>query len=195
MAADPSEITALLKSWQRGDPEALEQLTPIVYDQLLRVARHHMQGERAEHTLQATALVHEAYLRLAGANDVVAWRDRAHFFAVASRTMRRVLVDAARKRGSVKRGGGMRRLEQMTSAELDDLPAPFDDRAAELCALDDALTRLAEIDPRRAQVVELRFFGGLTVPETAEVLEISEQSVLRDWRLARAWLTREMGHS
>jgi RNA polymerase sigma factor (TIGR02999 family) len=150
-----------------------------------------MRRERAGHTLQTTALVHEAYLRLASGGRID-WRDRAHFFAVASRTMRRILVDSARKRGTTKRGGDAVHFAQETPLDFDTLPAVFQNRADELCALDQVLTRLAEIDPRRAQVVELRFFGGLTVDETAEVLEISPQSVMRDWKLARAWLTREL---
>jgi RNA polymerase sigma factor (TIGR02999 family) len=190
-APDPVEITALLKLWGQGDAVALERLTPLVYDQLLRVARHHMHRERVGHTLQPTALVHEAFLRLSEAGHVE-WRNRTHFFAVAARMMRRILVDAARKRGTVKRGGEAVRVAHATPLDFDALPAPFQDRAAELCDVDDALMRLSQVDPRRAQVIELRFFGGLTVEETAEVLQISPQSVMRDWRLARAWLTREL---
>lgn len=186
--SDPAEITGLLKSWGQGDTAALERLKPLVYDQLLRVARHHMRQERAGHTLQTTALVDEAFLRLANAGRLD-WRDRTHFFAVAARTMRRILVDASRKRGTAKRGGEAVRVEHATPTDFDALPAPFQDRAEESCDVDDALRRLAQVDPRRAQVIELQFFGGLTVEETADVLQISPRSVMRDWRLARAWLT------
>jgi RNA polymerase sigma factor (TIGR02999 family) len=151
-----------------------------------------MQQERPEHTLQATALVNEAYLRLIDIR-AVDWQDRAHFMAVAAQTMRRVLVDAARARAAGKRGGDMERADPVArGVDLDGLPAPGTDRALELCALDDALDALARMDARRAKVIELRFFGGLSVEETAEILQISPQSVMRDWKLARAWLTREL---
>ena len=188
---DSGEITVLLKAWAGGDQQALERLTPLVYDELRRMASRFMQRERPEHTLQATALVNEAYLRLV---DVRAldWQDRSHFMAMAAQTMRRVLIDAARTRAAEKRGGDMERVNASTYFDLDRLPAPGSDRAEEFCALDDALSALAAIDPRRARVIELRFFGGLTVEETAEVLGLSPQSVMRDWRLARAWLMRQL---
>jgi RNA polymerase sigma factor (TIGR02999 family) len=192
VAADGSEdITVLLKAWSGGDKTALEQLTPLIYDHLRRQARRYMRQERAGHTLQGTALVNEAFLRLV---DVAAidWQHRAHFYAVAAQIMRRILVDAARARMTGKRGGGAERVDHSTAVDLDAIPNPTSERAAHLCALDDALHALAVMDPRRAQVIELRFFGGLTVEEAADVLQISPQSVMRDWKLARAWLTREL---
>ena len=191
MVSNGGEITAVLKAWGRGDAAALERLTPLVYEQLLRIARHHVHRERAGQGLQTASLVHEAYLRLARSGGLD-WRDRSHFFAVSSRIMRRILIDAARARRSTKRGGLMERVDQETPLEFDELPSTIRGRHDELCALDDALERLSKVDPRRAQVVELRFFGGLTVGETAEALDISPQSVMRDWKLARAWLTREL---
>ena len=188
-----AEITVLLKAWGRGDHTALERLTPLVYEELRRLARRYMRQERGGHTLQGTALVNEAYLRLVDVTGVD-WQDRAHFFAVSAQIMRRILVDAARARAADKRGGGAARVDHSTAVDLDQLPAFGSDRASELCALDDALNALARMDPRRAQVIELRFFGGLTVDETAGVLQISSQSVLQDWKLARAWLTRELRH-
>ncbi len=186
-----SEITQLLRAWSDGDPGALDRLTPLVYEQLHRLASNHMRNERQGHVLQTTALVNEAYLRLLkiGALD---WRDRAHFFAVAARILRRVLVDAARKRLSTKRGGHVPQAAHATDIDFDQFPAPATDKPAELCAVDVALTSLAQLDPRRAQIVEMRFFGGLTVEETAEALGVSPPTVMRDWRLARAWLTREL---
>jgi RNA polymerase sigma factor (TIGR02999 family) len=191
-ASETAGITVLLKAWRDGDRSALDRLTPLLYGELRRLAYRFMQQERAEHTLQATALVNEAYLRLVDIK-AVDWQDRAHFMAVASQTMRRVLVDAARARAAEKRGGGMERLDGGASGvDLDGMPAPGTDRALDVCALDEALDALARMDPRRAQVIELRFFGGLTVEETAEILQISPQSVMRDWKLARAWLMREL---
>lgn len=189
--SDRSQVTVLLKAWRGGDPSALERLTPLLYGELKRLAQKFMQQERAGHTLQATALVNEAYLRLVDLT-AVEWQDRSHFMAIAAQTMRRVLIDAARARAADKRGGGMIRLERATDVDLDGMPSPGTTRALELCALDDALEALARMDPRRARVIELRFFGGLTVEETADVLKISPQSVMRDWKLARAWLTREL---
>jgi RNA polymerase sigma factor (TIGR02999 family) len=186
-----AEITTLLKSWSLGDATALDRLTPIIYDELRRLAQHYMRHERAGHTLQATALANEAYLRLVDVKGVD-WQDRVHFLAVAARIMRRILTDAARTRASAKRGGGMARVNHSTAVDFDRLPTPDSDRAAELCALDDALNTLAQLDARRAQVIELRFFGGLSVDETAEVLHVSPQTVMRDWKLARAWLAREL---
>ncbi len=184
-SGSPVEITGLLKAWAGGDPHALDRLTPLVYSELRRMARRYMAKERPENSLQATALVNEAFLRLVEAENV-GWQDRAHFFAVSAQMMRRILVDAARARGSEKRGGGIMRVDLNES--IDAMP----NRGSELVALDEALTALTEIDPRKAKVVELRFFGGLSVEETAEVLKISSQSVMRDWRLARAWLLREL---
>src|SRR6185436_15167530 len=165
-------------------------LTPLVYDQLLRMARRQMRTERDGHTLQSTALVHEAYLRLVQAADVD-WQDRGHFFAVAAQMMRRILVDAARARATQKRGGGEARV-QADAMDLEGLPAFSTERAADICALDDAVASLAGIDPRRARVVEFRFFGGLTIDETAQAMNISPQTVMRDWNFARAWLMREL---
>jgi RNA polymerase sigma-70 factor, ECF subfamily len=191
-ASQTADITLLLRAWRAGDQSALDRLTPLVYGELRRLACKFMQQERPDHTLQATALVNEAYLRLIDIR-AVDWQDRAHFMAIAAQTMRRVLVDAARARAAQKRGGDMERVDPGTSGvDLDGMPAPGTDRALELCALDEALDALARMDSRRAKVIELRFFGGLTVEETAEILQISPQSVMRDWRLARAWLTREL---
>jgi len=183
-----AEITRLLKAWGRGDSAALDQLTPLVYEQLHRMARSYVWRERPGHTLQATALVNEAFLRLVDTRDLE-WTDRAHFFAVCARVMRRILVDAARSRAAIKRGG---QGDRATAINLDHLPTPGKAMSAEVCALDEALNALARIDPRRAQVIELRFFGGLTVDETAQVLQISAQTVMRDWSLARAWLARQL---
>jgi RNA polymerase sigma factor (TIGR02999 family) len=193
LATGSGEITVLLKEWGRGDETALERLTPLVHNELRRLARRYMRQERGGHTLQGTALVNEAYLRLVDVTGVD-WQDRAHFFAVSAKIMRRILVDAARTRAAEKRGGRAERLDHSVPVDLDQFPVPGSDRASELCALDDALEALGQMDPRRAQVIELRFFGGLTVEETAEVLAISPQSVMRDWKLARAWLTRELRH-
>jgi RNA polymerase sigma factor (TIGR02999 family) len=186
MAPDPSaEITRLLKAWGNGDAAALEQLTPLVHSELRHMAHRYMRKEKQGHSLQTTALVNEAYLRLVDA-DGVGWQDRAHFFAVSAQMMRRILVDSARARASDKRGGGVVRMS------LDESVDGMEDRSCELLALDEALDALAKMDPRKAKVVEMRFFGGLSVAETAAVLKISEPSVLRDWKLARAWLNREM---
>jgi RNA polymerase sigma factor (TIGR02999 family) len=193
MADDPSEITMLLKAWRGGDSHALERLTPLVYDHLRHMAAGFVVKERVDRQLNATALVHEAYVKLVDAGGVN-WQDRGHFFAIASRTMRRILVDAARTRTAAKRGGGAVPIDQ-SSSTLDRIAAPGTDRAADICALDDALTALATIDPRRAEVVELRFFGGLSVEETAEALSISPQTVMRHWKAARAWLARELRRS
>ncbi len=187
---DAADITRLLKAWGGGNQEALDQLMPIVYAQLRAQARRYMRDERSGVTMQTTALVHEAYLRLTRAEDVD-WHDRVHFFALSAQIMRRILVDAARRRAAVKRGGDAVRAEHSSAIDLDQFPSADSD-AASLCALDDALESLAQIDPRRAKVIELRFFGGLSVEETAEALEISPQTVMRDWRLARAWLAREL---
>ena len=191
---ESAEITGLLKAWRHGDPAALDRLAPLVYERLHRLARGYMRNERRGHTLQPTALVNEAFLRLVDARDLD-WKDRAHFFAVCARVMRRILVDAARSRAAFKRGGQADRVEHSTAINLDQLPNPASEMSAQVCALDEALSALTRIDPRRAQVIELRFFGGLTVEETGQVLQISPQTVMRDWRLARAWLARELSQS
>jgi RNA polymerase sigma-70 factor, ECF subfamily len=185
---ETADITGLLKAWRTGDRTALDELTGLVYERLRSLAAFYLKKEQAAHSLGATALVHEAWVRLVRAGEVD-WQDRAHFFALAGRLMRRILVEGARARASSKRGGGVR---DQTLMNLDDLAAPDTVRAEELCRLDEALTALSEIDPRRAQVIELRFFAGLSVDETAEVLRVSPQTVMRDWRLARAWLNREL---
>jgi RNA polymerase sigma factor (TIGR02999 family) len=187
----PAEVTSLLKAWQRGDSSALERLMPLVYDHLRMVAQGHMRRERPDHSLGTTALVHEAYLRLVDARSID-WRDRAHFFALASTMMRRILVDAARATSAIKRGGDLARVAHSDHVDFDQLAAPESDRAGRLCALDCALEALAQLDPRRARIVELRFFGGLTVEETAVVVGVSPQTVMRDWKFARAWLAREL---
>lgn len=185
------DVTALLKAWRGGDEQALERLTPLVYEHLRKIGRQYVRRERAGARGDATSLVHEAFVRLVDARTVD-WHDRAHFLAVSSRIMRRVLVDTARARSTAKRGGGMQRVEHASGLNMDALPAPHTDRAAEICALDDALDALARREPRRAQVIELRYFGGLTVDETAEVLQVSPQTIMRDWKLARAWLAVEL---
>jgi RNA polymerase sigma factor (TIGR02999 family) len=187
---DSIDVTRLLKAWRQGEAGALDRLTPLVYDQLRTMARQYVRNERPGQTLQATALVNEAFLRLVDARQLD-WQDRAHFFAVCARIMRHILVDAARARAARKRGGAANAVH-LSGASLDRLPAAGAEAGAQVCALEDALTALAQIDPRRAQVIELRFFGGLTVEETGEVLQISPQSVMRDWKLARAWLAREL---
>lgn len=181
MQDDAANVTQLLRAVASGDRREMDALMSAIYTDLRRLAMSHMQGERRSHTLQPTALVHEAYLRLINQRSTQ-WQDRVHFFAVASRVIRRILVDHARERGAQKRGGGARRVE-MEQADLADSVAGID-----LLALDDALAALADIDARQAQIVELRFFGGLTVDEVAELLGIAPRSVDRDWRCARAWL-------
>ena len=177
-----------MKAWGAGDGGALERLAPIVYNELHGIARRSMRREHPGNTLQTTALVNEAWLRLVDATRVD-WQDRAHFFSVSAQIMRRILVDAARRRRADKRGGGAIRFDLKESIDA----APARDR--ELIALDDSLNALAKLDPRKSKVVEMRFFGGLSVEETAAVLKISPQSVMRDWKLARAWLMREMAAS
>jgi len=179
-------ITQLLHAWSEGDQGALEQLTPLVYNDLHRLAQHCMAQERPDHTLQATALVHEAYLRLLDSAQP-SWQDKAHFFAVCARMMRRILVDWARSRQTMKRRSDLPPL-YLQEALAGGVGRPGTD----LVALDDALTALAQVDPRKSQVVELRFFGGLSAKETAEVLKVSEETALRDWKLAKSWLRREM---
>ena len=190
--SESPQITVLLKAWGGGDAAALDRLTPLVYRELHRLARGYMRRERAGNTIQTTALVNEAYLRLVDVQNV-GWQDRVHFFAVSAQMMRRILVDAARTRASGKRGGQLQRVNHSTAVNFDELPDFRGNRGAELIALDDALNALAEMDPRKARVIELRFFGGLSVEETAEALQLSPQSVMRDWKLAKAWLLREMG--
>ena len=179
------QITQLLVRWREGDQRALDELMPLVYDELRRLAAHYMRGERPGHTLQTSALVNEAYLRLAGQEEIQ-WQSRAHFFAIAAQAMRRILVDHARRRGGQKRGGGAPKVA------LDEALIISADRAAEVVALDEALTRLAEVDPRKSRVVELRFFGGLSVEDTAEVLSVSPGTVMREWTFIKAWLKREI---
>ena len=178
-------VSVLLRAWSDGDQNALDKLAPIVYDELRRLARYYLHLERPGHSLQATALVNEAYLRLVDYKRM-RWENRAHFFAVSAQLMRRILVDHAR-RHNLKRGGGVQHVE------LEDTLVVGGDRSENLVALDDALQALARMDARKARVVELRFFGGLSVEETAEVLRISPVTVMRDWSSARAWLYREMG--
>ena len=187
MRREPSahDVTLLLRAWGDGSKEALDRLAPLVYRELRQIAGRMMAAERPNHTLQATALVNEAYLRLVDAREVN-WQDRAHFFAICARAMRQILVDHARTRGSAKRGG------DQVVIELDDALAAGTSPEANLLELDDALNRLAQLDPRKSQVVELRFFGGLSLEETAEVLKTSPRTVKRDWQLARAWLYREL---
>jgi RNA polymerase sigma-70 factor, ECF subfamily len=179
------EVTRLLLAWSEGDKAALDQLMPLVYAELRRLAKSYMRRERGGQTMQTTALIHEAYLRLIDA-DQVRLENRAHFFAAAARLMRQVLVDLARERGSRKRGGAARRVS------LDEAMAVSKRRDEGLLALDEALGALAQIDPRKSQVVELRFFGGLDVEETAEALGVSVETIHRDWRLARSWLLRRL---
>jgi RNA polymerase sigma factor (TIGR02999 family) len=181
----PEDVTALLHAWRGGSQDALDQLMPLVHDELRQIARRHMRHERAEHSLQATALVHEAYLRLIDVNRID-WHDRAHFFAVASRVMRRVLVDWARARGYQKRGGSAVRVT------LGDNIRPAGARGEDVVAVDEALEALAKVDERKSRVVELRFFGGLSVEETASVLGVSTHTVTRDWNFAKRWLKREL---
>jgi RNA polymerase sigma factor (TIGR02999 family) len=181
--------TALLLAWNRGDPDALDALLPLVYEELRRLAARYMRHEPDGHTLQATALVNEAYLRLIEVKQVQ-WQNRAHFFAMAARLMRRILVDAARSRGYQKRGGGAPLLSLDEALEI---PGGPTGPGPDLVALDEALTALAAVDPRKSQVVEMRFFGGLTLEETAETLHVSRDTVKRDWKMAKLWLLRELG--
>jgi RNA polymerase sigma factor (TIGR02999 family) len=181
----PPEVTQLLLAWGEGDHAALEKLTPLVYEELRRVAHRYMVREQPGHALQSTALVHEAYLRLIDGKKV-RWQNRAHFFAVSAQLMRRILVDFARARLYQKRGGDAQQVS------FDEALVVSREKGADLVALDDALTALAAIDPRMSQVVELRFFGGLSVEETAEVLKVSTDTVTSDWKLAKVWLGRRL---
>jgi len=183
--SSPREVSLLLQAWRGGDQEALDRLIPLVHRELHRLAHIYMTRERVDHTLQTTALVNEAYLRLVDANTVD-WQGRAHFFAIAANLMRRILVDFARSRGYRKRGGDRKEVS------LDEALLVSPDADPDLVKIDDALQALAEFDPRKAKVVELRFFGGLDLDETAEVLKVSRDTVKRDWRLARVWMYSEM---
>jgi RNA polymerase sigma factor (TIGR02999 family) len=182
-------VTGLLLEWRRGDAEALARLLPLVYDELRAIAARQLRNERADHTLQPTAVVHEAFLKLVDLPRLQ-WQDRAHFLAVASRLMRQVLVDYARARETLKRGGSAPRIDQSSQAEQ---TVAIEGEQIDLLALDGALERLAALDAEQAQLVELRFFGGLTIAETAEVLRSSPATVKRDWDTARTWLFRELG--
>lgn len=185
MSEEASDVTALLVRLRKGDEASLDELLPAVYDELRRIAHNQLHEERADHTLQTTELVHEAYLKLVD-HDSVEWTDRQHFFAVAARAMRQVLIDHARQKTAEKRGG------TASEVPLDNVTLTQEKGPAELIALDDALDRLAQRDERSAKVVECRFFGGYTIQETADVLDVSRSTIKRDWRAARAWLNREM---
>jgi RNA polymerase sigma-70 factor (ECF subfamily) len=184
MTPNAGEVTQLLMAMQEGQPEAEGRLIPLVYDELRRLAASYLRRERPDHTLQATALVHEAYIKLADQKG--SWQNRSHFFAVAAQVMRRILVDHARAHCAQKRGSGG------IKVELDEAVLVSSAQSRELLDIDEALTRLAQIDPRQARVVELRFFAGLSVEETAHVMDLSTRTVLRDWRMAQAWLRREL---
>jgi len=179
------DVTRMLIDWSGGDPEAPARLMPLVYEELRQLARQYLQRERPDHTLQATGLVHEAYLRLVD-QSTTTWQNRAHFFGVAAQVMRRILVDYARSHRAEKRGGGWDKLV------FDEALAPSAERSIDLVALDDALKDLLAFDPRQSQIVELRFFGGLTNEEIGEILDVSPRTVKREWRMAKAWLRREI---
>jgi RNA polymerase sigma factor (TIGR02999 family) len=183
-----SDATELLMAWSNGDESAFDKLVPLVHQELRTLARRYMRQERSDHTLQATALVNEAYVRLIDVNRIQ-WQNRTHFLAVAAQTMRRILVEFARHRHRQKRGGDALRVT------IDDAKEVVQDTSTDLVALSDALSALATFDPRMSQVVELRFFGGLTVQETADVLHVSPETVMRDWKTAKAWLLRELSHA
>ncbi|MGI8919432.1 MAG: sigma-70 family RNA polymerase sigma factor [Pyrinomonadaceae bacterium] len=185
MSPSSNEVTQLLVAWSNGDSSARDSLMPLVHDELRRLAHRYMNRERGNHTLQTSALVNEAYLRLIDQKDVH-WQNRAHFFGIAAQIMRRILVDYARKRAFAKRGGNMQ------AVSFDEAMIVSPERAAEVVALDDALNCLAELDQRKSQIIELRFFGGLSIEETAEVLGVSAGTVMRDWTFAKAWLRREI---
>jgi RNA polymerase sigma factor (TIGR02999 family) len=178
---EPDNVTRLLHEWSNGNQQAIEEMLPLIYDELRRLAHHFLYRERPGHTLQTTALVHEAYLKLINQRDA-RWQNRAHFFAIAAQAMRRILIDSARKHVAEKRGGGVEKLS------LDEVAAISREPNANLIALDLALTRLAEIDPQQSRIIELRYFGGLTIEETAEVMRLSPATVKREWTMARAWL-------
>lgn len=185
MTIAPENVTVLLRKWSEGDESALEQLTPLVYDELHRLAHQHMRRESAGHVLQTSALINEAYLRLVD-QPRIEWESRAHFFGIAARLMRRILVDDARKRSAAKRGGSL------IQVPLDEATSMANEQAASVAALDNALKTLETVDARQGQIVELRFFGGLSIEETANVLQVSPGTVMRDWTFARAWLRNEM---
>jgi RNA polymerase sigma factor (TIGR02999 family) len=185
MPATPDDITQLLINWSNGDKAAFNELIPLVHGELRRLARHYMACENSGHTLQTSALINEAYIRLFNLQDMP-WQNRAHLFGVVAQIMRHVLIDHARSHCYVKRGGGARKIP------LDNTMTVTDNRAEELVALDDALKGLAALDPRKSRIIELRFFGGLSIEETAEALKISPMTVTREWRSAKAWLRREM---
>ena len=180
-------VTQLLVDWRQGDQSALKKLTPLIYDELRRIAHRYVQHERSGHTLQTTALINEAYVRLAG-QETPEWQNRSHFFAVTAQVMRHILIDHARRRRYLKHGG------QFQQVSIEEASLMSEERAAELIALDEALDELKEFDPRKNKVVELRYFGGLSLEETAQALEISVMTVRRDWRAAKAWLFRRMNH-
>ena len=185
-SSSPDEVTQLLLDWSNGDKAALDKLMPLVYAELRRLAHHHMGRERLGHSLQTTAIVNEAYLQLIDQRNVQ-WQNRAHFFGIAAHLMRRFLAGYARSRHYAKRGGAARRVS------LEEAMIVSEERTADMVALDDALNSLAQIDERKSQIVEMRFFGGLSIEETAEVLGVSPGTVMRDWTLAKAWLRREIG--
>lgn len=187
MALSMPGLTELLDDWQQGDPTALQKLTPLIYDELRRIAHRYAQRERNGHTLQTTALVNEAYVRLAG-SEKRDWQDRSHFFAVTAQVMRHILIDHARRRRYVKHGG------EAQQVPIDAASLMASERAAELIALDEALAEFAMLDPRKARVVELRYFGGLSLEETAESVGVSLMTVRRDWQAAKAWLYRRLKH-
>jgi RNA polymerase sigma-70 factor (ECF subfamily) len=185
MTPSPHQITQLLKDWGNGDQAARDQLMPLVYEELRRMAHQHMRKERPGHTLQTSALVNEAFVRLVDQSEVE-WQNRAHFFGIAAQMMRRILVDYARSRQYAKRGGGAQQVS------FDEALFASEERADEVVALDDALKDLAQFDQRKSQIVELRFFGGLSIDETAELLKVSPGTVMRDWTLAKAWLRKQI---
>jgi RNA polymerase sigma factor (TIGR02999 family) len=184
-AAPANDVTQILRSWGEGDQDAAARLMPLVYDELRRLARDYLRRERGDHTLQATALVHEAYLRMVDVNNV-SWQDRAHFYGIAARLMRQILVEHARAHNAAKRGGGAQKLS------LDEVRELPHSGKTDLVALDGALQSFAQTYPRKSDVVEMKFFGGLEAKEIAEVLQVSEKTVLRDWNFAKLWLTREL---
>ncbi|PYX32887.1 MAG: RNA polymerase subunit sigma-70 [Acidobacteria bacterium] len=185
MEPAPTDVTLLLKQLSAGDHDAVDQLVPVLYNELRRLAAYYLRQERSNHTLQATALVHEAYLRLVD-QRAVEWKNRSHFFGVAAQVMRRILLDYARSHQAVKRGGPSPKIS------LDDAMVYGEDQTGQLVALDELLTRLSSMDPQQGRIVELRFFGGMSVEETAELLGISPRTVKRDWAMAKSWLSREL---
>jgi RNA polymerase sigma factor (TIGR02999 family) len=186
MEGDPSRVTKLLQDWSHGDKQALNELMPVVYQELKKLASSYLRSERPDHTLQPTALIHEVYIRLIGQN-MPEWENRAHFFGVAARLMRQILIDHARSRSAERRGG-----PNQSKILLDDVPLFSQDQAAELLAFDEALRKLAELDERKAKIIEMRSFAGMNVDETARALNVSEATIKREMRLAKAWLMREL---